>query len=453
MDINANEDSSQIDYANVPIDALRQTSCTILSRSLNPKKLFLSEEGYCRDWRGIAFLAGLCSLYDSYMSTEKDPMAKVLLLWRKEGDSKTANFENLLKFLGVIDRWDVADDLTESLAEDAKAFKSKKYQEQLIIARKEASTACSDFNNDICGNFNPDADILTSEDVQNAQIGLPPQKYDAFVLFADEDYEFATELISRLEEDTPKFGFKICVKDRDLIGGIPIEHEAIMRIISERCDRLIVIVSSAFLKSPANTFFVNFAAALQIEQRRRKIISCLYEDCELPATLRFYFNLKYFKTGRLFNFWDKLSDSIRTPQFYGDMNAVRSNVLPSIHIEEVKEERTQKDTTTSIPVKIPRKKAIKVPEPININAPEPPLRKALSMKQLASSEVNNSYRSECDLSSVGSSGSKKPKWWKWFPLKNASSKTDLPASMSFESVAKPKQKKNWLKKRLTSTPA
>lgn len=41
--------------------------------------------------------------------------------------------------------------------------------------------------------------ILTEDDVKLAQRGLPPQQYHAFVLYADEDIEFATELIERME--------------------------------------------------------------------------------------------------------------------------------------------------------------------------------------------------------------------------------------------------------------
>lgn len=45
-----------------------------------------------------------------------------------------------------------------------------------------------------------DSNILTNDDAP----GLL-QKYDAFVLFADEDIEYATELIERLEDS----GFKV----------------------------------------------------------------------------------------------------------------------------------------------------------------------------------------------------------------------------------------------------
>jgi len=54
------------------------------------------------------------------------------------------------------------------------------------------------------------------------------------------------------------------LRDRDLVGGLTFEHEAIMRLIAKRCNRLIVIASPNFLKSEANKFFVTFATALGI---------------------------------------------------------------------------------------------------------------------------------------------------------------------------------------------
>lgn len=48
------------------------------------------------------------------------------------------------------------------------------------------------------------------------------------------------------------------------MGGLTFEHEAIMRLIAKRCNRLIVIASPNFLKSEANKFFVTFATALGI---------------------------------------------------------------------------------------------------------------------------------------------------------------------------------------------
>lgn len=45
-------------------------------------------------------------------------------------------------------------------------------------------------------------------------------------------------------------------------------HDAILRLISERCNRLIVIMSPAFFKSAANTFFMSYAQALGIGECR-----------------------------------------------------------------------------------------------------------------------------------------------------------------------------------------
>ena len=52
--------------------------------------------------------------------------------------------------------------------------------------------------------------ILTEDDVKLAQRGLPPQQYHAFVLYADEDVEFATELIERMESA----GLKVSEEDQ-----------------------------------------------------------------------------------------------------------------------------------------------------------------------------------------------------------------------------------------------
>lgn len=60
-----------------------------------------------------------------------------------------------------------------------------------------------------------------------------------------------------------KYIFQLCLKDQ-LLGGIIFEHEAVMKLISERCNRLIIIISPNFLKSPANKFFLNYAQALGI---------------------------------------------------------------------------------------------------------------------------------------------------------------------------------------------
>lgn len=89
---------------------------------------------------------------------------------------------------------------------------------------------------------------------------MEPQKYDGFVLFANEDIDFATELIKTLED---QYNMKLCVRERDLVAG-GLEVDMIIKLITERCNRLIAILSNAFLQSAANRFFVSFAQSIGI---------------------------------------------------------------------------------------------------------------------------------------------------------------------------------------------
>lgn len=115
------------------------------------------------------------------------------------------------------------------------------------------------------------------------------------------------------------YKLKLCAKDRDLILGV-FEHESVIKLIAERCNRLIAIISPAFLESSSNKFFCNFAQSLGIisylvfwnkEQRMRKIIPCLYQPCKVPPELSCYFMLDYQRIGNFSNFWERLRDSIK----------------------------------------------------------------------------------------------------------------------------------------------
>ena len=170
-----------------------------------------------------------------------------------------------------------------------------------------------------------DRDILTKYDLGLVRDGLPPKHFDALVLYAEDDENFVAELVAEMEgnyqlrvslywaEANHVFDFafrlQLCIKDRDLLCG-SYELDTITRLISGRCQRVIVVLSPAFLKSVANEFFTNFALHLSVEQRSKIIIPCLYKPCEVPAMLRFYFALVYRRTA-IYNFWEKMRDAIR----------------------------------------------------------------------------------------------------------------------------------------------
>lgn len=142
-----------------------------------------------------------------------------------------------------MDRYDVIYDTKHLLDEDIKFYKQNPNEGCLKTPNLEL---------DKC--------ILTTDDVSRLNQGLELQNYDAFVLFDDDDIDFATQLIEIMERE---YNMKLCVKDRDLVGG-GIEHDSIIKLISDRCNRLVVIVSNAFLNSPVNKFFYSFAQAIGI---------------------------------------------------------------------------------------------------------------------------------------------------------------------------------------------
>ncbi|XP_014242274.1 myeloid differentiation primary response protein MyD88 [Cimex lectularius] len=274
-----------IDFLQIPLVALRARTRKVLSLGLNCTKVIPSPSGYPRDWRGLADIAKV-----SLPPCDNDPTASIICQWERT----KSNVNDLREALKEIDRWDVLDDITEYLETDVKDYLN------------------TSNNNDGClQKIEPDF-ALTDDDVQRKEKGLGPQIYDAFLLFADEDKEFAMEIVHKLEGE---YNAKLCLKDRDLLGGVSIEHEAIMRLISQRCNKVITVLSHSFCKSSVNKFFVAFAQALAIRQESRKIIPITYQNSKLdfPIQLQHYFILNYDRANNFGNFWDKLHQSIKAP--------------------------------------------------------------------------------------------------------------------------------------------
>uniref|UniRef100_A0A182N9M8 TIR domain-containing protein n=1 Tax=Anopheles dirus TaxID=7168 RepID=A0A182N9M8_9DIPT len=290
---------NRMDLFVVPLEALSSRTRDLVAELLNQKRIFTSEDGYFRDWRGVFDVVGIPKSYLPLVSTNPNPTRCLLELWKAETDQckRAANLAELQCVLGCIDRWDVLDDTSKMFAEDAEQFQIREQKKQAQKTRE------SDMQQ---SEAQGDSDIITKDDTIEHK-----KQYDAFILYADADIEFASKMVERLEAR----GMQLCLKDRDILGGGNFEHEVISRLITERCRRLVVIYSKAFLESPLNDFAVTFAQALQIEKKERKVIPCVYDRCELPPHLRFTCRLDYQRSQNLYNFWDKLSDSIRgTPR-------------------------------------------------------------------------------------------------------------------------------------------
>uniref|UniRef100_A0A0A9XHW8 Myeloid differentiation primary response protein MyD88 n=1 Tax=Lygus hesperus TaxID=30085 RepID=A0A0A9XHW8_LYGHE len=273
---------------NTPLSVLRNNTREVISSLLNPCKVIPSPSGYPRDFRGLVYLANV----PTPPCKSPDPTDTVLKSWQKACKPTVADFIHALE---QIDRWDIIDDIKEFIEKDVHDFQQR-------------DSASEKPNVDL--NIESDKHILTVDDVQRINEGLEPQIYDAFLLYSDDDADFASEMVERLEQ---RYQLKLCLKDRDLVGGVTFEHEAIMRLISERCRRLIIIVSPSFIESSANKFFVTYAQALGIEQRQRKIVPCIYRRVTLPPELSYYFVLDHTRSSPLWDFWEKLSQSVKAP--------------------------------------------------------------------------------------------------------------------------------------------
>ena len=118
-------ENDAIAFQEVPLTALSKKTLRKLSHLLNSKKILRSEEGYERDWRGLACLTKQKYLCDENAISLEDPITKVVQLWCTN-NPKTATFAYLEKFLGIIDRWDVSDDIYENLGKFANGQKLEK---------------------------------------------------------------------------------------------------------------------------------------------------------------------------------------------------------------------------------------------------------------------------------------------------------------------------------------
>lgn len=108
---------------------------------------------------------------------------------------------------------------------------------------------------------------------------------------------------------------------------------------------------------------------------------CIYKKCILPPQLNFYFSLHYENRGKLFNFWDKLQQSIQSPDNYSSATHTSSVavVSPKITITEI-------DSVSQIEV-------VREAGPVMMMFPPPPkLRAGSSMFDLTAIEVDDPQR-------------------------------------------------------------
>uniref|UniRef100_A0A182LWB1 TIR domain-containing protein n=1 Tax=Anopheles culicifacies TaxID=139723 RepID=A0A182LWB1_9DIPT len=387
---------NRIDLGVIPLNALNTRTRDLLAELLNHRRIFTSEDGYFRDWRGVFDVVGIPKNYLPLVSTNVNPTRRLLELWQSETQQcrRDANLAELQCVLGCIDRWDILDDTSKMFEQDA---------EQYLIREQKRSARKVSESTDVKASAAADFDIITKDDTADHK-----QQYDAFILYADADVEFASKMVERLEAR----GMQLCLKDRDILGGSNFEHEVISRLISERCRRVVVIISKAFLESPLNDFTVTFAQALQIEKKERKVIPCVYDRCELPPHLRYTCRLDYQRSQNLYNFWDKLADSIR--------DVPRGKVAVDMNVREMSEpqkntEAFGKTKPTPVPKVIVEEPTlvVKLPSVIDQESRTGSLKKSHSFWDLFSSfshkkdKLSSSSTSQLNISEIAPSTSPK----------------------------------------------
>ena len=175
-----------------PLWVLQTSTVQALSVLLEQEKLLATEDGLLRDWRGVAELSGLAKdniVYQRISNCKEGHFAETFGAWKKLPGAST---NDLCSVLEKIDRFDVWDDVAEKVAEDVQVATETAAKKGLDLknlavtdlARKRIET---------------EDDALTYEDLDCLNRGQPLPKYDAFILYSEEDSDTVAEIVKNLE--------------------------------------------------------------------------------------------------------------------------------------------------------------------------------------------------------------------------------------------------------------
>lgn len=112
-------DVDRINLGEIPVSALRQRTFQLLAVLLNKKKIFKSEDGYYRDWRGLFQAIHLENHYIAEVEGHSNPSQRIFELWKLSAakENKVPSLLELQNILGIIDRWDIVDDSSKLFRE------------------------------------------------------------------------------------------------------------------------------------------------------------------------------------------------------------------------------------------------------------------------------------------------------------------------------------------------
>ncbi|CAG9783480.1 unnamed protein product [Diatraea saccharalis] len=298
----------------LPLSAYSYEFKAVVSK-LDPKRV-LTTDGpikILRDWRGLAFLLSIPNEISHSISEASDKTIRVLDIWIQRNDG-TATLGRLMEYLVQMDRYDIYDDLVE-LSKGGR-----------ILAPQRQITNGNELH---LNGHRDDNMIITHDDRRDGY----PNYYHAYVLFAKEDWSFVRELLARMKA----LKFKLCT-EYDIEVGYGTQYAPVAQLISERCHRIILVYSPAFIDSLANGFYSDYAQAVSIETNKRNIIPIIYRDCRLPHNLMYYHKLVYNENDEWmpYNFWEKLAqtlDKVKLPNSHEVPSCLTDTELSSSNLK------------------------------------------------------------------------------------------------------------------------
>lgn len=307
-------DDSDLDGS---IAFLRPSTVDALSIQLNPIKFLRSETNALRDWRGVYEATQIRSpiVYEK-IKQSSDPFKQLLEQWKHYED---ATVSKLLSILEDIDRFDAIDDNQQSIEQDLRYANSLLEKKGLSLQAVENEVAGSE-------------KVLTYDDIAMLKRSKGVARYDILILHADEDVSFADHMATVLEQQN----IKVCLKDRDLLVGT-MELEAVTKLISERCNKVAVILTPEFFNSTANKFYSTLAQSRAITENRRSFLPIVRRNTELPNNISMLTKLSADPNSKNPYFWRKLCLNINE-KFEENMdNPLPRSIPPDSNISSFNE--------------------------------------------------------------------------------------------------------------------
>jgi len=273
---------------------LRPSTVECLAIQLNPTKHLLTranrpgEKRRLRDWRGVyeETCLTLNKLAWEKIKQSSDHFKQFLEQWKHHDEATVAK---LFEILETLDRYDVIDDNKQRILEDVKTAENLLKVKGLSLGEVENRIAGSE-------------QVLTYDDIAMLKKSLGVAKYDVLILHADEDLQFAERMVQVLEQQN----IKVCLKDRDLLVGT-LELDAVTSLISERCNKVAVLLTPQFFSSSCNKFYSVLAQCRAITENKRSFLPIVHNNqTNLPTNIGMLTKLS---TSNPY-FWSKLCMNI-----------------------------------------------------------------------------------------------------------------------------------------------